>query len=358
MSKAKQLRFRAAQHKVHERGTETETEASAHESENDNNPFAETKGVLAVLDDAAHAAAKHNLDFVVSTDFASPDCGSVGCEKMRAAMFAAKNMTGDSLVPGHPIWPSDAPGQAPDIMYTKNEIMSHAKAKKRQQIADDDEANGLVAGVRIEVTAEMEDLVAELERIVAKRETLQKIEAALQSSATQMTEQLGRTADDTIQMLREENERLHAEIKSKDAALAQASEEEDEGEYLDGGVHGAEAAAQDVTEESKAEEAAESKAEEAAEEGAEDEAAEEKAEADAEDAAGGSAVSEEAAESKAEEAAEEGAEDEAAEEKVEADAEDAAGESAVGDPNEGTPEDIAAAAEELKAEEAEEEGRR
>ena len=31
-----------------------------------------------------------SADVVVSTAFASPDCNSVGCEKMRAAMFVQK----------------------------------------------------------------------------------------------------------------------------------------------------------------------------------------------------------------------------------------------------------------------------
>ena len=174
-----------------------------------------------------------SADVVVSTAFASPDCNSVGCEKMRAAMFAAKGIKGDAAKPGKLKWPKDAPGETPDIIYTKNEITHRMRAAKRKQIADDDEANGLIPGVRIEVTAEMEDVVAELERIVAKRETLQKIEAALQNSVTRMEEQLGHDKDDTIQLLRAENDRMRAEIESKDAALKKTSEEEDEGEYLD-----------------------------------------------------------------------------------------------------------------------------
>jgi hypothetical protein len=217
-------------------------------------------------------------------------------------MFAAKNVTGESLVPGHPIFPSDMPGQDPDIIYTKNEITHHARVKKRKQIADEDEVNGLIPGVRIEVTAEMEDLVAELERIVAKRETLQKIEAALQSSVSLMSQQLGRDADDMINSLREQNEGLRAEVESKNAALANISNEEDEKAYLDGEEYN-----KDESAESKAEEVAE----EAAERRAEEEAVEEKAEADAEDRA--ETAGESGAESEAEaEIAEEAAEEEGA----------------------------------------------
>ena len=50
---------------------------------------------------------------------------------------------------------------------------------------------------------------------------------------TRMEEQLGHDKDDTIQLLRAENDRMRAEIESKDAALKKTSEEEDEGEYLD-----------------------------------------------------------------------------------------------------------------------------
>ena len=204
---------------------------------NTRSPFyAVVKGKQDTLSEKNSTEKRQNVTSkVVSTSYASADCNGLGCEKMKAALLAATNTRGDSLPPPKHL-PRLESMSSPDIIYTKNEILTRKKSQDRTQIADEDQLHGLVPEVRIEVTAEMESLVAELERIVAKRETLQNIEAALEDAVNVMEEHLGIDKDTQIQAYREENEQLSKDILKEQEAKKTMEEEQDEEEYLDGDI--------------------------------------------------------------------------------------------------------------------------